>query len=94
MTRETSAADRPRSSTSSTSPAPTLAALLRQQPFELIMSSGFFGFYAHAGVIVAIEEAGLVPSLVGGSSAGALVTGLWAAGIPAVQIRDRLLSLR
>lgn len=58
------------------------------------MSSGFFGFYAHAGVIAAIEEAGLVPSLVGGSSAGALVTGLWAAGIPAAQIRDRLLSLR
>ena len=74
--------------------SPTLADLLRQRSFELIMSSGFFGFYAHAGVIVAIEEAGLVPSLVGGSSAGALVTGLWAAGIPAVQIRDRLLSLR
>lgn len=73
---------------------PTLAALLRREPFELIMSSGFFGFYAHAGVIAALEEAGLVPALLGGSSAGALVTGLWAAGLPAARIRDRLLALR
>lgn len=73
---------------------PTLADVLRRNPFELIMSSGFFGFYAHAGVIAALEEAGLVPALAGGSSAGALVTGLWAAGLPAARIRDRLLELR
>lgn len=72
----------------------TLADALRQAPFELIMSSGFFGFYAHAGVVAALEEAGLVPALAGGSSAGALVTGLWAAGLPAARIRDRLLTLR
>jgi NTE family protein len=72
----------------------TLAERLRAAPFELIMSSGFFGFYAHAGVIAAIEEAGLVPTLAGGSSAGALVTGLWAAGLPAARIRDRLMTLR
>lgn len=58
------------------------------------MSSGFFGFYAHAGVVAALEEANLRPTLAGGSSAGALVTGLWAAGVPATAIRDRLLSLQ
>jgi NTE family protein len=74
--------------------SPLLADHLRSAPFELILSSGFFGFYAHAGVIDALEEAELRPSLVGGSSAGALVAGLWAAGLDAATIRDRLLGLR
>jgi NTE family protein len=47
------------------------------------MSSGFFGFFAHAGVVLALEEAGLLPSRVSGSSAGALVAGAHAAGLPA-----------
>ncbi|HEX4460047.1 MAG TPA: patatin-like phospholipase family protein [Polyangia bacterium] len=71
----------------------SLSDLLRREPFELILSSGFFGFFAHAGVVQALEEAALVPSLVGGSSAGALVTGLWGAGLPAALIRERLFAL-
>jgi len=71
----------------------SLADRLREEPFELILSSGFFGFFAHAGVVHALEEAALTPALVGGSSAGALVAGLWGAGVPAAAIRDRLFSL-
>jgi len=67
---------------------------LRQEPFELILSSGFFGFFAHAGVVQALEELALSPALVGGSSAGALVAGLWGAGLGAATIRDRLFALR
>jgi NTE family protein len=73
---------------------PTLAEELRSAPFELILSSGFFGFYAHAGVMEALEEAQLMPSLIGGSSAGALASGLWAAGMSAHELRDRFVSLR
>src|SRR5262245_24512003 len=72
----------------------TLAQRLRDEPFELIMSSGFFGFFAHAGVVQALDELALRPALVGGSSAGALVAGLWGAGLPAQTIRDRLFGLR
>jgi NTE family protein len=72
----------------------TLAERLRAEPFELILSSGFFGFFAHAGVVRALEEAGLRPALVGGSSAGALVAGLWGAGVAAETIRERLFALR
>lgn len=72
----------------------TLAQYLASRPFELILSSGFFGFFAHAGFLSALEEAGLHPALVGGSSAGALVGGLWAAGVSADAIRARLFSLR
>lgn len=71
----------------------TLAGFLRSAPFELILSSGFFGFYAHAGVVAALEEQGLRPAGAGGSSAGAMVAGLWAAGLSAAQIRDELFAL-
>lgn len=71
-----------------------LADLLREEPFELILSSGFFGFFAHTGVVRALEETRLRPTLVGGSSAGALVAGLWGAGVPAETIRERLSALK
>ena len=72
----------------------TLRDWLSEGPFTLAMSSGFFGFFAHAGVISVLEEEGLVPARLCGSSAGALVGGLWAAGLPAQRIRAELLALR
>lgn len=74
--------------------AGTLRAWLREAPFTLTMSSGFFGFFAHAGALSALLDAGLAPSRVTGSSAGALVTGLYAAGVGVDAIRARLDSLR
>ncbi len=71
----------------------TLAEQLASEPFELVLSSGFFGFFAHTGVVLALEEAGLKPDLLGGSSAGALVAGLWGAGLSALELRDTLLGL-
>jgi NTE family protein len=73
---------------------PTLREWLREAPFTLGLSSGFFGFFAHAGVVSVLEEEGLLPARVVGSSAGALTGGLWAAGVPARRIRDELLELR
>ncbi|MCA9579002.1 MAG: patatin-like phospholipase family protein [Polyangiales bacterium] len=72
----------------------TLHEWLAEAPFTLGMSSGFFGFFAHAGVLAALEERGLAPSAVAGSSAGALVTGAWAGGVCSEELRDTLLSLR
>ncbi len=66
---------------------------LAARPFALALSSGFFGFYAHAGMLLALEEANLAPARVSGSSAGALVAGLWAAGMPARAMADELLAL-
>ncbi|MCA9534279.1 MAG: patatin-like phospholipase family protein [Myxococcales bacterium] len=73
--------------------SPTLHHWLAEAPFTLGMSSGFFGFFAHAGVLAALEERGLLPSAVAGSSAGALVTGTWASGVSSAALRDTLLSL-
>lgn len=66
---------------------------LRDEPFNLALSSGFFGFYAHAGLLSAIEDAGLVPKLITGSSAGALAGGLWASGLSAQALSRELTEL-
>jgi NTE family protein len=73
--------------------APSLRGWLSEAPFSLAMSSGFFGFFAHAGVMTALEDAGLSPARLSGSSAGALVAGLWASGLSAERIGEELLIL-
>ncbi len=72
----------------------TLRDWLAEKPFTLVMSSGFFGFFAHAGVVSVLEEHRLRPARIAGSSAGALVGALWGAGVPAARIREELLGLR
>ena len=72
----------------------TLREWLSEGPFTLTLSSGFFGFFAHAGVVGVLEEEGLLPARVSGSSAGALVGALWGAGLPAARLREELLALR
>jgi NTE family protein len=62
-------------------------------PFTLGMSSGFFSFFAHCGMLQALEEQGLLPARLAGSSAGALVAALWAAGLDTPRIAGRLMSL-
>ena len=54
---------------------------LEEAPFSLAMSSGFFGFFAHAGVLAALDESALIPKQLSGSSAGALVSVAYAAGL-------------
>jgi NTE family protein len=73
---------------------PTLRDWLSERPFTLGLSSGFFGFFAHAGVVSVLEEERLRPARIVGSSAGALVGGLWGAGVPAPRLREELLALR
>jgi len=62
---------------------PTLRDWLREGPFALAMSSGFFSFFAHTGFLTVLEDEGLLPRRVSGSSAGALVTASWASGVDA-----------
>ena len=47
----------------------------------LCLSSSFFGYYAHLGLLTGMEEMGLRPGRISGASAGALAGGLWAAGL-------------
>lgn len=72
----------------------TLREWLSAKPYTLAMSSGFFGFYAHAGFLQAIESSGIKPRAIRGSSAGALVGALWAAGLGADAIVKNLSELK
>jgi NTE family protein len=71
----------------------TLGDWLDEGPFGLVMSSGFFSFFAHTGVLQALHARGLAPAHVAGSSAGALVTGAWAAGLWPDDLADVLQGL-
>lgn len=75
-------------------PSPTLREWLAAEPYTLAMSSGFFGFFAHGGMLSVLEDEGLLPAAVTGSSAGALTGGLWAAGLDTGRIADLYLSLQ
>lgn len=57
----------------------------------LALGSGSMHGFAHIGVIEALEAHGLDVRIVTGTSAGALVGGLWASGIPAFRI-ERLIA--
>ena len=72
---------------------PTLRQWLSEAPFTLSMSSGFFGFFAHAGVLSVLEEEGLLPARATGSSAGALTLGLWASGASTAELVRELKQL-
>jgi NTE family protein len=73
---------------------PTLAQALAGRRVGVVLSSGFFGFYAHAGFFTALDGAGLRPAGYAGTSAGALVAALAAAGLGPEEISSRLLSLQ
>jgi NTE family protein len=72
----------------------TLKAWLDQGPFVLALSSGFFGFYAHCGMLTALEDAGIEPDGYAGSSAGALIAGFRASGMGAKYIAKTLNDVR
>lgn len=68
---------------------------LAAAPYTLALGAGFFGFFAHTGVLRALEESGAArPRRVVGVSAGALAGGLWASGLGAEEIEATLVALR
>jgi NTE family protein len=73
---------------------PSLREYLRDAPFGLAMSSGFFSFFAHTGFLTVLEDEGLVPARLSGSSAGALVGAAWASGLDAPLLAGELERLQ
>ncbi|MES2641716.1 MAG: patatin-like phospholipase family protein [Myxococcota bacterium] len=59
-------------------------------PHDLLLSSGFLAFARHVGVLHAVESRGIAIDAVVGTSSGALVGALWAAGHPAARIEALL----
>ncbi|HEX9894478.1 MAG TPA: patatin-like phospholipase family protein [Gemmatimonadales bacterium] len=61
--------------------------------FTLVLSGGGLKGLAHIGVLRALEERGLEPSLVVGVSMGAVIGAAWAAGRRVRELEDRALRL-
>lgn len=65
-----------------------------ENPFTLVLSGGGLKGLAHIGVLKALEERGLEPGLVVGSSMGSLIAAAWAAGMPIREMTERGLAVR
>jgi NTE family protein len=59
---------------------------IRDKKVGLVFSSGFIGFFAHAGCLKAIEEFGIKPIGYAGASSGAIVSACASAGMSAQAI--------
>src|SRR5262245_7673061 len=63
-------------------------------PFTLVLSGGGLKGLAHIGVLRALEERGLTPGAIVGSSMGSLIAAAWATGMPIKEMADRGMAVR
>ena len=75
-------------------PSSTLKDWLEKGPFTLALSSSFFGFFAHCGVVSAIWNRQLAPRKITGASAGALVGGALASGLAPEAVQEILFGVK
>ncbi|MFH1811166.1 MAG: patatin-like phospholipase family protein [Pseudomonadota bacterium] len=61
---------------------------------DLVLSSGYLAFARHIGVLRAVEELGLDVQGVCGTSSGALIGALWAAGLSSDALLDEIARRR
>ncbi len=74
--------------------APRQGALSKRVETAWVFSSGGPRGFVHVGVIQALDELGLTPDLIVGSSAGALVGALRACGVSGLALRELALELQ
>ncbi|RLB42740.1 MAG: hypothetical protein DRH12_04875 [Deltaproteobacteria bacterium] len=60
----------------------------------ITFSSGFFGFFAHAGFLAAVRELGIKPVAYSGSSSGAILAAMAACKMTDERIREILFGLK
>jgi NTE family protein len=74
-------------------PTPPVAAPKRPLKIGLALGGGAARGFAHVGVIAALEEAGIKPDFVVGTSAGSLVAALYASGKNAAQLEQIAIAM-
>ncbi len=70
-----------------------VAAIKKPLKIGLALGGGAARGFAHVGVIAVLEEAGLRPQLVVGTSAGSLVAALYASGKTSAQLQQTALNM-
>jgi NTE family protein len=71
----------------------SIAEKLAGKRVGVCLASGFFGFFHHAGVLQTLAALGVRPARITGTSAGALVGSMYAAGLDPDQIADELTAI-
>jgi NTE family protein len=66
----------------------------RRPTVALALGGGGLRGFAHVGVLQALEEAGLRPDIVVGTSAGSVVGAAYASGMPVEKIREAALAIK
>ena len=74
-------------------PAPPEATVKKPVKIGLALGGGAARGFAHVGVIAVLEEAGIKPQLVVGTSAGSLVAALYASGKTSAQLQQTALNM-
>jgi len=74
--------------------SPVSSQALPKPGIGVVFSSGFFGFFAHAGFLAAIRRVGISPAAYAGSSSGAILAAMAASGMTDEAIRKVLWGLR
>ena len=74
-------------------PAPPVAAVKKPLKIGLALGGGAARGFAHVGVIAVLEEAGLKPQFIVGTSAGSLVAALYASGKTSAQLQQTALTM-
>ncbi len=74
-------------------PPPVVVIPKRPPKIGLALGGGAARGFAHVGVIAALEEAGIKPDLVVGTSAGSLVAAIYATGKTAAQLQQVALAM-
>ena len=78
---------------SSQSTAPVVVPVKKPLKIGLALGGGAARGFAHVGVIAVLEEAGLKPQLVVGTSAGSLVAAIYASGKTSAQLQQTALNM-
>ena len=79
--------------TSPTAAAPPEVVAKKPLKIGLALGGGAARGFAHVGVIAVLEEAGIKPQLVVGTSAGSLVAALYASGKTSAQLQQTALNM-
>lgn len=74
-------------------PVPVTAPAPKPVKIGLALGGGAARGFAHVGVIAVLEEAGLKPAVVVGTSAGSLVAALYASGKSSAQLQQTALNM-
>lgn len=72
---------------------PAAPKVVRKPRIALALGGGAAKGFAHVGVIRVLEQQGIVPDIITGTSAGSVVGAIYASGISADKLRRRALAL-